>query len=123
MKPNQQLIQVNYFTARVRDDPDKQERQNTYLEALKEQGITIVYGHYQSNHVKCYRCGHIWSNPKEKMTDVNISTRLIVHAYRNLYDTALLISGDSDLIPPIRAVLDNFPEKRIVAAFPPGRKK
>ena len=122
MKPNQQLIQVNYFTARVRDDPDKQERQNTYLEALEEQGITIVYGHYQSNQVKCYRCGHIWSNPKEKMTDVNISTRLIVHAYRNLYDTALLVSGDSDLIPPIKAVLENFPEKRIVAAFPPERK-
>lgn len=72
--------------------------------------------------MKCYRCGHIWSNPNEKMRDVNIATYLIVDAYRNLYDTTLLVSGDSDLAPPIKAVLENFPKKRIVAAFPPKRK-
>ena len=122
LKPEQKLVQVNYFTARVRDDEEKQRRQNVYLEALEASGVNIIYGHYQSNHVKCYRCGHVWSNPNEKMTDVNIATHLLVDAYRDHYDTALLISGDSDLVPPIKAVLHNFGSKRIVAAFPPARK-
>ena len=34
-KPNQQIIDVNYFTSRVRNSPDKEKRQNTYIEALE----------------------------------------------------------------------------------------
>jgi uncharacterized LabA/DUF88 family protein len=37
------------------------------------------------------------------------------------YDTALVISADSDLCPAIRAVKRLQPGKRIVAAFPPKR--
>lgn len=55
------------------------------------------------------------------MTDVNIATNIIVDAYKDNYDMALLISGDSDLVPPIRAVHENFPKKSIFVAFPPKR--
>jgi hypothetical protein len=34
---------------------------------------------------------------------------------------AMLISGDSDLVPPIKAVHENFPNKRVFVAFPPKR--
>lgn len=37
------------------------------------------------------------------MTDVNIATAIIVDAYKDAYDMAMLISGDSDLTPPIKA--------------------
>ncbi|OGM32508.1 hypothetical protein A2803_03520 [Candidatus Woesebacteria bacterium RIFCSPHIGHO2_01_FULL_44_21] len=37
----------------------------------------------------------------KKGVDVNIATRLLVGAFRDKYDTAYLISSDSDLIPAV----------------------
>ena len=55
------------------------------------------------------------------MTDVNIAVEMMKDAYEHRFDVALLISADSDLVPPVRAIRELFPSKRIVAAFPPGR--
>ena len=121
LQPHQQLAEVKYFTARVANNPDKQKRQNTYLEALYETGVKIFYGQYQMNTQDCHRCGHIWLDANKKMTDVNIATHLLVDAYQDKYDAAMLISGDSDLVPPIRAVHENFTKKRVFVAFPPKR--
>jgi len=121
LQANQQLVEVKYFTARVSNNPDKQKRQATYLDALYEAGVKIFYGHYQLNNIECRRCGNIWPDANEKMTDVNIATQLIVDAYQDKYDMAMLISGDSDLVPPIKAVHENFPKKRVFVAFPPKR--
>ncbi len=55
------------------------------------------------------------------MTDVNIATELLADAFIGAYDTAIIISGDSDMTPPILAVHKHFPNKRIVVAFPPKR--
>ena len=57
----------------------------------------------------------------KKMTDVNIATQLIIDAYQDKYDTAILVSGDSDLVPPIKAVHQNFPNKVVSVFFPPNR--
>lgn len=56
------------------------------------------------------------------MTDVNISSRLLVDAFQDHFYTALIVSGDSDLTTPIQLVRDNFPDKRLIAAFPPNRR-
>jgi uncharacterized LabA/DUF88 family protein len=121
LKPGQLLADVKYFTSKVGNNPEKQKRQRTYTEALEEQGVKIHYGHYQKNSVECNRCGHIWPGYNEKMTDVNIATQMIIDAYQDNFDMALLISGDSDLVPPIRAIHENFPEKRVCVMFPPRR--
>ncbi|MBX3009781.1 MAG: NYN domain-containing protein [Melioribacteraceae bacterium] len=121
LKEDEKLSEVKYFTSRVSNDPQKQKRQSTYIEALIEKGAKIIYGHYQLLTVECYQCGHIWPSPNEKMTDVNIATHLLVDAFSNNYDKAILISGDSDLIGPIRAVHNNFANKSVVVAFPPRR--
>jgi uncharacterized LabA/DUF88 family protein len=55
------------------------------------------------------------------MTDVNIAVELMTDAFTNQYDTAILISGDSDLVPPIKAIKSIFPLKKIIIAFPPNR--
>ena len=121
-KPNQNIVEVNYFTSRVRNAPDKEKRQNTYLEALQEYSkVNIYYGRYQPNYIHCYRCGNVYSSPNEKMTDVNIAVRMLVDAYQDKYDAALLISGDSDLIPPIKEIHRIFPTKRVTIGFPPKR--
>jgi len=121
LKPSQELVGVKYFTSRVSNNPDKQKRQTTYLETLQSVGVEIFCGHYQSDKVECIRCGNIWAKYNEKMTDVNIATHIIIDAYCDKYDTAMLISGDSDLVPPIRAVHDHFRQKRVFVAFPPKR--
>ena len=35
IKSNQKIVEINYFTSRVRNSPDKERRQITYLEALE----------------------------------------------------------------------------------------
>ena len=39
LKPNQELVCVKYFTSRVSNNPDKQKRQATYIEALESEGV------------------------------------------------------------------------------------
>ncbi len=55
------------------------------------------------------------------MTDVNIAVNLLVDAEDDRFDTAIIVSADSDLSPPIDTVLKRKPTKRIVVAFPPKR--
>lgn len=121
LQSNQELVGVKYFTSRVSNNPDKQKRQSTYIDAIESTGVKLFYGNYQDGSEECRRCGHIWRTAKEKMTDVNIATAIIVDAYKDVYDMALLISGDSDLTPPIKAVNQLFPRKRVFIAFPPKR--
>lgn len=121
LKPNQQLGTIKYFTSRVSNNPDKQKRQTLYIEALETTDIHVFYGTYQKNTIECHRCGHIWPSFSEKMTDVNIATEMLIDAFYNHYDTAMLISGDSDLVPPIKAIHKLFIQKRVFVAFPPKR--
>jgi len=122
LRTDQELVSVKYFTSRVTDNPDKQQRQNDYLEALKNNpGIEIYYGKYQLNKRICTNCGFANIIPNEKMTDVNIATELLADGFANLFDTALLISADSDLVGPVKRVLHLFPSKRVVIYFPPNR--
>lgn len=121
IKPNQELVGVRYFTSRVSNDPPKERRQRAYLSALGSTGIDIIYGHYKSKPKSCFSCGHSWRDNEEKMTDVNIAVSMLADAMDDNYDVAFLISGDSDLVPPIRTVHSKFPNKRVVVAFPPNR--
>lgn len=121
LKPHQELVELKYFTSRVSNNPDKQKRQSTYLEALASTGVNIYYGHYQSNTIECKRCGNIWATYNEKMTDVNIATHMLIDAYKDKYDMAMLISGDSDLVPPIKEIHNLFKNKRVFVTFPPKR--
>jgi len=120
--PSQNLVATKYFTSRVTNQPDKERRQKEYLEALVTgTSSKLFFGRYQSNTTECKGCGSIWPSPKEKMTDVNIATEMMMDAFTDTYDTALLISGDTDLIPPINAIRRHFPGKRIGVYFPPNR--
>jgi uncharacterized LabA/DUF88 family protein len=121
LKPHQELFEVKYFTSRVSNNPDKQKRQSTYIDALESVGVKVIYGNYQAGSEECKRCGHRWVIAKEKMTDVNIATAIMVDAFLDRCDMAMLISGDSDLTPPIREVHHLFSNKRVFIAFPPKR--
>lgn len=80
LQPNQKLMQIKYFTSRVSNNLDKQKRQSTYIDALETIDVKIIYGNYQDGSEECKRCGNIWRTAKEKMTDVNIATSMIIDA-------------------------------------------
>lgn len=124
LRPGQTLESVTYFTARVRNDAAAAQRQSDYLEALAAHSplVTVVDGRFQEKHRRCRLCGAEWTVYEEKETDVNIAAALIADAVENRYDTAPLISADSDLTPAIRIMKRLRPQKRIIAAFPPMRR-
>ena len=122
LKPGQALVEVKYFTARVSVPRDKQLRQATYLEALATlPQLRIFEGHFLAKSVRCHSCGAAWTSHEEKMTDVQIATELMADSFQDRLETAIIISADSDLVPPVRTIRTLFPKKRIIAAFPPKR--
>lgn len=124
LKPGQTLSMTKYFTSRVSGPGGKQQRQSLYLDALAtipQSRLRIFYGQYAERPRLCTRCKGTDLVPSEKMTDVNIATEMLVDAFRDRYDVALLVSADSDLCPPINKIRSLFPDKRVVVAFPPGR--
>ncbi|MEN9673572.1 MAG: hypothetical protein RL553_1837 [Planctomycetota bacterium] len=121
VRSNQELIGVKFFTSRITHNPPKEKRQNTYLEALESTGVELIYGSYHAKFEDCRECGHQWVVPSEKMTDVNLATHLIMDAHLDVYDIAIVVSGDSDFVPCIEAVNTTFLTKSVVVFFPPGR--
>lgn len=123
LRTGQALEQATYFTARVRNQPESKQRQDDYLDTLHQHCplVTVVDGRFQEKSCWCRRCKATWISYEEKETDVNIAVALVEDAVQDRYDTALVLSADSDLCPGIRAVKRLCPQKRIVAAFPPGR--
>ena len=125
LRPAQCLVAVRYFTARVHHDPkdpDKSKRQDTFLDALATlPDVYIHYGYYLPKQNSCFTCGMTWQTYEEKMTDVNIAVELLGDAQDNAFDTAIIVSGDSDLAGPMEAVRRRYPNKRVVVAFPPNR--
>ena len=123
--PGQQLAMVRYFTAPVlsqTDDPGQRERQQAYLDALATlPELHIHYGYFLIKSYVCPMCGAKYDAYEEKMTDVNIATELLSDAQDDAFDTAIVISGDSDLSGPVTAVRERYPHKRVVVAFPPNR--
>ena len=125
LRAGQTLAGVKYFTARVvpdTDSVDKARRQNIYLEALGcLPNLAIHYGYYLPKTRQCPDCGSTWQTYEEKMTDVNIAVELLSDAYDDKFDTAIVISADSDLARPITTIRERFPGKRVIVAFPPNR--
>jgi uncharacterized LabA/DUF88 family protein len=54
---------------------------------------------------------------------VNIALKMLDLAYQDTYDKAILISGDTDLIPAIKMIRWRWPQKQIIAVLPIGRRK
>ena len=122
---DQSLAGVRYFTARFDPDPgdpDQHIRQDTYLQALVTlDDLSIVYGKHLRKTRVCPHCNATILTYEEKMTDVNIAVALLNDAHDNLFDTAILVSADSDLASPIGEVRSRYTDKRIIVAFPPNR--
>jgi hypothetical protein len=119
--PQFELTDVLYFSAFATWRPDPYKRHREYLKALKQAEVTPVMGRFKPKDRSCFKCGHTWQDHEEKETDVNIALQMVRGAFADLYDRALLVSGDSDLVPAVKMVLSEFPSKQIRVIAPLGR--
>jgi uncharacterized LabA/DUF88 family protein len=123
LRPHDDLVGIRYFTAAV-DGPSRA-NQETYWRALATLPLVeIVLGKFKTKRVECTHnlCTTVgrrfFEAREEKRTDVSIGVRMLDDAYQDVCDNLVLVSGDSDLVPPIVAVRNRFPDKRIFVYVP-----
>ena len=117
--PTDQINRIQYFTAKVTAlprDPDQPARQLVYLRALATiPNVEIYYGHFISNKIRLPLAdGSGFAEvvkAEEKGSDVALATHLLHDAHMGDYDTAVVVSNDSDLIPPIGIVRQDLGKK------------
>ena len=115
-----QLNVLKYFPARVKPlgDDDRPNRQRIYWNAVKHtygNQFEIIEGKFIVKNKKFRKSAHQWDTPstatqesvlvmksEEKGSDVNLAINLIIDAYENKYEEALVISNDTDLTNAIR---------------------
>lgn len=115
------LSDIYYFTAYADWEPAKKTRHQLLIRALTIKGVKIVFGKFKLRDKECRICYRTYQTFEEKQTDVNISIKLFQCAHNDTFDTAILMTGDSDIVPAIRAVKETFPAKRIGVVIPIGR--
>lgn len=94
------VVSYRYYVGAVRAKTgdslgqSKRYRQQKLFNNLENQGIRVKQGYLMENGGTFH----------EKGVDVKIAVDLLVGAYDNLYDVAILISSDTDLIPAIKKI-------------------
>jgi uncharacterized LabA/DUF88 family protein len=117
-----EMKEVYYFTSLTNWNVDKVNRHRTLLRALEQTGVKVVYGQFRRKDRFCPNCKQSYASHEEKQTDVNIAIHLFRLAIEDRFDSALILSGDSDLIPSIKAVKMTFPSKKVGVLIPIGRR-
>jgi uncharacterized LabA/DUF88 family protein len=111
--PANQIIRTKYFTAALPPSPSdmmQAARQQVYWRALRALGdMEIIEGQFQVRQV--------WApvakpppdmmriiRHEEKGSDINLASHLLADGFADRYDAAIVISGDSDFVTPVRMV-------------------
>lgn len=118
----QKVTDIYFFTALAHWNKNKVRRHSVYINALKKYNIKIIKGKFRKKDKYCRHCKKTTKTFEEKETDVNIALFLLKLAYKNQYDVAMILSGDSDLFPAINEVKKEYPKKEFIIVIPPNRK-
>jgi hypothetical protein len=118
---------INYYTARVsgKRDPDMPRRQHDYFSALKTIScLRIHQGKFLVHDVKMRLSDPLYFEPalkvqpvplprytnviktEEKGSDVSLGAHLVRDAFLGAFEQAAVITNDSDLVEPIRIVVE-----------------
>jgi uncharacterized LabA/DUF88 family protein len=108
---------VEFFATLATWDPGKIARHKLLIKANENEGVVIRYGEFKRRDRRCRVCGKFFQTFEEKQTDVNIALRLFELAVQDRYDRAVIVSGDTDLLPAMKAVQRTFPSKKLAFSF------
>lgn len=124
MQPNQVLNRLYYFSATPlktnSGNDEKKVNQSLLFKANSlDNRFNIILGKYVR---KTIRSGNR-SIPtfEEKQTDVNIACHMIKDVVQNECDLTILVSADSDLVPPIKTIKALNPSHPVHVYFPPNK--
>lgn len=112
------LERIRYFTAPVTEGvearPDEHKRYQLWLRAASTiPGLGIVFGYYRTAE-RTLR--------EEKETDVNIAVEMLLDGAGKRFDTAYVLSGDTDQIPAVVAAAFRLSApKRVRVLVPPAQ--
>ncbi len=121
IKPYQELVGLTYFSA-TPHDKGKYDRQDLFFSAnMLNPKFKLALGRYLPKSKKCSNCGIVHHTFEEKETDVKIATKMISDVVNDICDISILVSADSDLIPPIEFIRNFKPTHKIYVYFPPAR--
>jgi len=120
VQAHDEITGIFYFTAFVEWKPQSVARHEEYIRALRSVGVETIRGRFMRKDIECHLCHRIFRTHEEKQSDVNIALKVLGDAVDDLYDKALIISADSDLLPVIKSVQEHSPEKEIGVMFPIG---
>ena len=98
-----QLIRIYYYNAKVgrHEEPERYKDQQDFFNSVS----AIPYCELRLGHLVYNN----WPNvpPYEKGVDVQLATDLLTHNFKDNYDVAILVAGDSDYVGALQAVKDN----------------
>ena len=124
LKEDEELVVVNYFTARPKNT-GKRIRQDMLMncnKAINGDKLKLHYGKYQDKSMKCRAtdgCGKEYMHWEEKQTDVSLAIKIVEDCHNKLCDKIILVSGDSDFLPPLKLVKNYHSEINLTVFFPP----
>jgi hypothetical protein len=141
--PGTTVAKVNYYTAPVsgKIDHDAPRRQQALLAALRTvPEITIYHGRFLYSEKwaglvhppRAKPEPYSWAQPapevvyvkktEEKGSDVNLGVHLVRDGFRDTYDVAYVITNDTDLVEPIRIVVEEIARPVCIVAPSRARK-
>ena len=126
--PQEDIGRIRYFATKVQHtnaDPEAPVRQGLYFRALRTIPSLTIHEGRMAVRTKTGVVLPKSSPPQiatlevfeEKRTDVNIASHLLLDAFEGRYDTAVVVSNDSDLTTPIEMVVNRL-GKTVIAVNP-----
>jgi len=118
--------EFHYFSAyahhRKRRDPEVVNRHKNLLACLTNTGVETHMARFKEKHQWCDGCQRWHTRHEEKETDVALAVKLVDLFLADSCDTAVLVTGDTDVAPAVRYVQGLRPTKRVCFLFPYARK-
>lgn len=115
------LDEVNFFTAVLTWNKEKQQRHVNFLNACRAVGVRVHEANFKQSHKVCLAYERQCKFFEEKQTDVAIAVMMVSDAIARNFDRAILITADSDQVPTARFIAQ-VPGVKLTLIFPPGRK-
>lgn len=124
ISPEAKINDIYYFSALAEHIKplSVMARHNVFIRALKSTGIKVRLGRFKSKNSYCRLCKKTSKRYEEKETDVAIAVEMMRLCLTNEVDTIVLMTGDTDLAPAVRSVIESCPDKQIWFCFPYRRQ-
>jgi uncharacterized LabA/DUF88 family protein len=119
MHPNQELVEVNYFSA-IPYENGAAARQDLFFKAnLLNPKFKLTLGKYLKKEIVCRNCNYKIRTYEEKETDVRVATKMMEDVFFNRCDVTIVVSADSDMVPSIEIIKKFAPTHPVYVYFPP----